>query len=88
VRCRPPAIQPPTFSAALQEQIQQTLPSISRNQTRAKFGKHGMVKAKIGQFQAERVLPSQPITHGQSLLPIRQPFHELKHRHQCQTPWG
>ena len=57
----PSGFEPPTFPAALQEQIQQTLFSISRNQTRAKFGKHGMVKAKIGQFQAERVLPSQPI---------------------------
>src|SRR6266849_5460015 len=38
----PSGFEPPTFAAALQEQIQQTLFSISRNQTRAKFGKHGM----------------------------------------------
>jgi hypothetical protein len=39
-----------------------------------------MVKARIGQFQAEGVFPSQPITHGISRLPIGQPFHKLEQR--------
>jgi hypothetical protein len=40
-----------------------------------------MVKAGIGQFQAEGVLPSEPITHRLSRLPISQPFHKLEDGH-------
>jgi hypothetical protein len=47
-----------------------------------------MVKASIGQLQAKRVFPSQPITHGESLLAIGQPFHKLEHCHERQPPWG
>jgi hypothetical protein len=81
VRCRPRAVPPSTLPAPLQEQIQQTLFGIALDQTWAKFGKDGMVKARIGQLQAERVFPRQPITHGESLLAIRQPFHKLEHCH-------
>jgi hypothetical protein len=47
-----------------------------------------VIKARVRQFQAERIFPSQPIAHGVSSLPIRQVFHELEHRHQRQAPGG
>jgi len=47
-----------------------------------------MVKPRIAEFQAEGVFPSQPIAHGIGGLAIRQAFHTLKHRHQCQAPRG
>jgi hypothetical protein len=45
-----------------------------------------MVKAGIAKVQAEGVFPSQSITHGGSLLAIRQAFHKLEQRHQRQAP--
>jgi hypothetical protein len=45
-----------------------------------------MVKPWVSQFQAEGVFPSQPIANGESLLAIRQAFHKLKYRDQCQAP--
>src|SRR5712692_5429172 len=47
-----------------------------------------MVKAGIAEFQAEGVFPSQSITHGISGLAIRQAFHKLGQRDQCQAPRG
>jgi hypothetical protein len=84
----PSGFEPSTIPTSLQKQIQQTLFGIPLDQTGAKFGKDGMVKARIGQFQAERVFPSQPITHSVSSLAIRQPFHKLEHCHERQPPWG
>src|SRR5437764_7691225 len=45
-----------------------------------------MVKAGIAKVQAEGIFPSQSITHGGSLLAIRQAFHKLEQRHQRQAP--
>ncbi len=45
-----------------------------------------MVKARIGQFQAEGVLPIQAAAYGISGLPIRQVLHKLEDRNQCQAP--
>jgi hypothetical protein len=59
---------------------------ISLDQAGAKLGEDGMVKAGIAKVQAEGVFPSQSITHGGSLLAIRQAFHKLEHRHQRQAP--
>ena len=47
-----------------------------------------MIKTRVRQFQAERIFPGQPIAHSIGSLPIRQVFHKLEHRHQCQAPWG
>jgi hypothetical protein len=47
-----------------------------------------VIETNVRQLQAERIFPRQPITHGVGRLPIRQVFHELERRHQCQTPWG
>jgi hypothetical protein len=58
------------------------------DQVGAKLAEHAMIKSGIAQFQAEGVFPSQPVTHRLSRLPIGQAFHKLKHRHQCEAPWG
>lgn len=47
-----------------------------------------MVEARIGQLQAERVFPSESITHRRSLLAIGQTFQELEDGDQCQPPRG
>jgi len=47
-----------------------------------------MVKARIGQLQAERIFPSQSITYCVSSLAVCQAFHKLEHRNQRQAPWG
>jgi hypothetical protein len=78
--------QPSTLPAPLQEQIQQTLFGMALNETGAKLGEYRMVKPWVSQFQAEGVFPSQPIANGVSGLAIRQAFHKLQHRDQCQAP--
>jgi hypothetical protein len=82
------SFEPPTHPTPLQEQIQQTLFSISLDQPRPKLREDGMVKARIGQLQTECVFPCEAITHRVSRLPIGQAFHKLKHGHQCQAPRG
>src|SRR5260370_27396655 len=84
----PSGFEPSAFPTSLQKQIQQTLFSISLDQARAKFGEDSMVEARSAEFKAERIFPGQPITHRISSLAIRQPFHKLKHGHQCQPPRG
>src|SRR5260370_30278365 len=86
VRCRPPAVPPSTLPTLFQEQIQQTLLGIALNQAGAKLRKHGVIKPRVCQLQAECVFPSQSITHGVSGLAIGQAFQKLEEHHQRHPP--
>src|SRR5215472_1848789 len=83
----PTGFEPPLFPTPLQQQIQQTLFGPALDQACAKFRQNAMVKAGIGQLQAKRVFPSEPITYRISSLAIGQAFQKLEDRDQSQPPW-
>ena len=49
---------------------------------RAELAEHGVIKADVGELQAEHVLPVDPGAHRVGGLPVGQPFHELQERYQ------
>jgi hypothetical protein len=87
VRALPPTgFEPALFPTPLQQQIQQTLFGLALDQACAKFSQDAMVKAGIGQLQAKRVFPSEPLTYRISSLAIGQAFEKLEDGDQCQPP--
>jgi hypothetical protein len=81
-----PRLQETARLTLLQQAVQQPLLGPSRDQPSAELAQDAEVEARIGQRQAERVLPIDPTPDRLGGLAVRQPFCELQHRHQCQPP--
>ena len=58
--------------------------SLAGDKPLAELGKPAEVKAGIGQFEPERILPVDPGAHRICGLAIAQMLKELEHRDQCQ----
>ena len=56
-------------------------------QSLAEFTQDGRIKAGIGEFETEHVLPIQASTNGIRCLLIGKPLGKLHEADQQQTPW-
>ena len=72
--------------AAFQQCIEPHLFCVARENTSPKLTQHRMVKARVGQCQAEEILPINTGAHGLRSLPIGEVCATLHHRHQGQAP--
>lgn len=55
---------------ALQQGVEQQQLGVARDQARTELAQHGVIKARIGERQAERVFPIDPAPHGVSRLAV------------------
>src|SRR6266487_3108396 len=71
-----------------QQRLKQLHLSPSYKEATAKLAEHRGVKARIIQFQRQRIFPFNPTTYCIGGLPIRKSFGKLQHTYQSQAPWG
>ena len=71
----------------LQQAVEQEKSSIARDQPSAELAQHCVVKARIGEGQAQRILPVDPAPHGVGRLAVGQILHELQHHGQREPAW-
>ena len=62
--------EPTTALAQIQQRLQEVCFGFSSEQTRAKLRKHGKIKARVGEFQAERLFPIDALAHRFGSLSI------------------
>ncbi|GGL60238.1 hypothetical protein GCM10014719_71680 [Planomonospora parontospora subsp. antibiotica] len=82
----PAAPQKAQLTQPLQEQLKDVFLLAVRDQAGAKAAEHREVEPRIGQLQAQRVLPLDPAPHRVGGLPIGQVLGVLQHRYQRQLP--
>ena len=70
--------EPATFLAQIYYRLQEAFFGSESYQPRPKLTLDCVIKSRIGQLQAEGILPVQPTAHGIGSLPIRQIFHKLE----------
>jgi hypothetical protein len=75
----PTGLDQAPLSQVPQQCVEQEPFSLAFNQTRAKLAQDCVVEARIGQRQAECILPVDPSAHRVSGLPIGQALHVLQH---------
>ncbi len=71
---------------ALQHPVQQEVLRPLSDEAGAELRKHAEVKARVGQLEAERILPVIARAHGIGSLPVARVLQELEHRDQRQPP--
>jgi hypothetical protein len=81
-----PLLEPAAGAGLIQDQVEPPLLGPASHQARAKLRDDGVVATGGGELQAERILPVQAAAHRVRGLPVGQPFNELPHGDQCQTP--
>src|SRR3954454_9154621 len=82
----PPGLEDAELSGDLEHPLQQALLRATGQQTISKLAEHAEVKARVGQLEAEQVLPVDPRPDRLSGLPITQALAELQQRDQGQAP--
>src|SRR3954466_9644049 len=82
----PPGLEDAELSGDLEHPLQQALVRAAGQKTISKLAEHAEVKARVGQLEAEQVLPIDPRPDRLSGLPITQALAELHQRDQGQAP--
>src|SRR5215207_2185309 len=82
----PPGLEDAELSGDLKHPLQQALVRTTSQKTVSKLAEHAEVKARVGQLEAEQVLPVDPRPDRLSGLPITQALAELHQRDQGQAP--
>jgi len=84
----PAGLEPTHHPAPLQQLVEQALCGTAGQQPVAEFTEHGKVEARIGQLEAQQVLPVDAGPHRLSGLTVGQMFAELHDRDEGQAPGG
>jgi len=79
-------LQPATFAAALQEEVQQPWFGRAGEEAAAKLTQDGTIEAGVGEFQAEGLLPVDTGTNGLGRLTVGEFLHKLQDRDQGEPP--
>src|SRR3954468_3609028 len=82
----PPGLEDAELSGDLEHPLQQALLRATGQKTISKLAEDTKVKARVGQLEAEQVLPVDPRPDRLSGLPITQALAELHQRDQGQPP--
>src|SRR4051812_382624 len=82
----PPGLEDAELSGDLEHPLQQALLRAAGQKTISKLAEDTKVKARVGQLEAEQVLPVDPRPDRLSGLPITQALTELHQRDQGQPP--
>src|SRR4051812_33355407 len=82
----PPGLEDAELSGDLEHPLQQALLRATGQKTISKLAEDTKVKARVGQLEAEQVLPIDPRPDRLSGLPITQALAELYQRDQGQPP--
>jgi hypothetical protein len=82
----PPDLEQPTVTGAVDQQVEQSSLGPAEQQAGAEFAEDGVIEARIGQLQGQRVLPVDPPTHGVGRRTVGQVLGELENGGQGQTP--
>src|SRR3954467_3400315 len=82
----PPGLEDAALSGDLEHPLQQALVRAAGQKTISKLAEHAEVKARVGQLEAEQVLPVDPRPDRLSRLSIAQALAELHQRDQGQAP--
>src|SRR4051812_41921946 len=82
----PPCLEDAELSGDLEHPLQQALLRATSQKTISKLTEHAEVKARVGQLEAEQVLPVDPRSNRLSRLSIAQALAELHQRDQGQAP--
>src|SRR5215212_5366143 len=82
----PPRFEDAELSGDLKHPLQQALLRAAGQKTISKLAEHAEVKARVGQLEAEQVLPVDPRPDRLSRLSIAQALAELHQRDQGQAP--
>src|SRR4051795_10996619 len=81
-----PGLEDAELSGDLKHPLQQALLRATGQKTISKLAEHAEVKARVGQREAEQVLPIDPRPDRLSRLSITQALAELHQRDQGQAP--
>ena len=84
----PPGLEQPAVAGALHQQVEQSSLSPADQQAGAEFAEDGVIEARIGQLQGQRVLPVDAAAHRIGRRTVGQVLGELENRGQGQTPRG
>jgi hypothetical protein len=87
VRCRPRLLRNPS-ARARQQGVQQHWLRLPSHQSRPDFAQHRVIKARVRQFQSQRILPVDAAPHSVGRAPIRQTFDKLEDRRQSSAGGG
>ncbi len=79
-------LEPATCAGLVEHEIEGPPLSLPLHQPGTQLAQDGVVAARVGDLQAERILPIQPTPHRVRCLTIRPAFQVLQHRHQCEPP--
>src|SRR5215210_525051 len=82
----PPCLEDAELSGDLEHPLQQALLRATGQKTVSKLAEDTKVKARVGQLEAEKILPIDPGPDRLSGLPIAQALAELHQRDQGQPP--
>src|SRR3954454_2104185 len=82
----PPGLEDAELSGDLEHPLQQALLRATSPKTISKLAEDAEVKARVGQLEAEQVLPVDPRPDRLSRLSIAQALAELHQRDQGQAP--
>src|SRR3954468_16571268 len=82
----PPGLEDAELSGDLEHPLQQALLRAAGQKTISKLAEHAEVKARVGQLEAEQVLPIDPRPDRLSRVSITQALAELHQRDQGQPP--
>jgi hypothetical protein len=82
----PPSLPQPAGLESFQQGVEQLLLSLVEQNAVAKVVEQGVVKARVGQLEAEQVLPVEATSHIVGGLTIGEAFKLLEHEDKGQTP--
>src|SRR3712207_2659943 len=81
-----PRLEETALTAGLEEVLQETLGCAAGQQAVSELAQHAEVKARIGQLQAEKILPVDSGPYSLGRLAVAQALAELHQRDERQSP--